>query len=133
MNNIKNMRLDCVMVCLVLLIFMYNQGMLISYMVVFMIPSNTIQFQYFWDFNKCIRAIFSELSFKNLWLLFWVRLFWLKIIKNCFKSPLKVCELKVWVKQPPDVFQNVETFQQRKPNLNFIRVIKNSSFNQSLV
>ena len=30
-------------------------------------------------------------------------------------------------KEPPDVFQNVKTVKQRKPNLNFI---KNSSFNQ---
>ena len=35
--------------------------------------------------------------------------------------------------QPPDVFQNVKTVQQRKPNLNFIRVIKHWSFNQSFV
>ena len=37
-------------------------------MVVVMIPSNTLQFQYFWDFNKCLRAIFSQLSFVNFWL-----------------------------------------------------------------
>ena len=35
--------------------------------------------------------------------------------------------------QPPDVFQNVKTVQQRKPNLNFFSVIKDSSFNQSFV
>ena len=29
---------------------------------------NTLQFQYFWDFNKCLRAIFSQLSFENFWL-----------------------------------------------------------------
>ena len=34
-------------------------------MVVVMIPSNTLQFQYFRDFNKCLRAIFSQLSFAN--------------------------------------------------------------------
>ena len=80
----------------------------------------------------------SEQSFPNEVLkisgyIFWVRLQWLKIIKNYCKSPLKVCELKVWVKYPPDVFQNVKTVHQRKPNLNFIRVIKNSSFKQSFV
>ena len=37
-------------------------------MVVVMIPSNTLQFQYFWNFNKCLRAIFSKLSFENFWL-----------------------------------------------------------------
>ena len=63
-------------------------------MVVAMISSNTLQFQNFWDFNKCLQAIFTQLSF---------------------------------------VFQNVKTVQQRKPNLNFIRVIKKSSFNQSFV
>ena len=35
--------------------------------------------------------------------------------------------------QPPDVFQNVKTVQQRKPNLNFFSIIKDSSFNQSFV
>ena len=34
-------------------------------MVVVTIPSNTLQFQYFWDFDKCLRAIFSQLSFEN--------------------------------------------------------------------
>ena len=35
---------------------------------VVMIPSNTIQFQYFEDFSKCLHAIFSQLSFENFWL-----------------------------------------------------------------
>ena len=30
--------------------------------------------------------------------IFWVRLLWVKIITNYYKSPLKVCELKVGVK-----------------------------------
>ena len=48
-----------------------------------MISSNTLQFQYFWDFNKCLLALFSQLSFENFWLyLFVATLFWLKIIKN---------------------------------------------------
>ena len=52
-------------------------------MVVAMISSNTLQFQYFWDFNKCLQAIFSQLSFENSWLyLLGARLFWLKTIKN---------------------------------------------------
>ena len=25
----------------------------------------TLQFQYFWDFNKCLREIFSQLNFKT--------------------------------------------------------------------
>ena len=37
-------------------------------MVVVMTPSNTLQFQYFWDFNNCLRVIFSQLSFENFWL-----------------------------------------------------------------
>ena len=37
-------------------------------MVVVTIPSNTLQFQYFWDFDKCLRAIFFQLSFENFWL-----------------------------------------------------------------
>ena len=64
-------------------------------MAVAMISSNTLQFQYFWDFNKYLQAIFSQLSFENFWLyLLDARLFGLKVLKN-IKSPLKVCELKV--------------------------------------
>ena len=37
-------------------------------MVVAMISSNTLQFQYFWDFNKCFQKIFSQLNFENFWL-----------------------------------------------------------------
>ena len=37
-------------------------------MVVAMIPSNTLQLQCFWDFNKCLQEIFSQLSFENFWL-----------------------------------------------------------------
>ena len=29
---------------------------------------NTLQFQYFWDFNKCLQEIFSQLSFGDFWL-----------------------------------------------------------------
>ena len=55
-----------------------------------------LQFQYFWDFSKCLQAIFFQLSFENLWLyLLGATLFLLKIIKNYYKSLLKVCELKV--------------------------------------
>ena len=34
-------------------------------MVVVMIPSDTLQFQYFWDFNNCLQAFLSRLSFEN--------------------------------------------------------------------
>ena len=37
----------------------------------------------------------------------------LKMTQNYYQSPLKVNELKVWDKQPPDVFQNVKTVQQQ--------------------
>ena len=37
-------------------------------MVVAMILSNTLQFQYLWDFNKFLQAIFSQLSFDDFWL-----------------------------------------------------------------
>ena len=37
-------------------------------MAVAMISSNTLQFQYFWDFNKCLQAVFSQSSFENFWL-----------------------------------------------------------------
>ena len=37
-------------------------------MVVAVIPKSTLQFQYFWDFKKCLRAIFPQLSFEHFWL-----------------------------------------------------------------
>ena len=86
-----------------------------------MIWSNTLQFEYFRDFNKCLQAIFFQLSFEKLWLyLLGARLFWIKIIKNYYQSPPKVYQM-----------YSKKLRQFRKPNLNFIRVIKNSSFNQS--
>ena len=64
-----------------------------------LMSSNTLQFQYFWDFNKYFQVIFFQLSFENFWLyLLGARLSWLKIIKNYYNSPAKVCGLKVWVK-----------------------------------
>ena len=36
-------------------------------MVVTMVSSNTLQFQYFLDFKKCLQAIFSQLGFENFW------------------------------------------------------------------
>ena len=37
-------------------------------MVVPIISINTLQFQYFWDFNKCRQAIFFQLRFEKFWL-----------------------------------------------------------------
>ena len=51
------------------------------------------KFQYFWDFNKCIQAVFFQLSFEHFWLYhLGASLLWLKIIKNYYKSALKVCK-----------------------------------------
>ena len=52
-------------------------------MVVIMIASNTLQFQYFWDFNK--------LSFENFWLYFLGKV---AMTQHYYKSPLKVSKLK---------------------------------------
>ena len=62
-------------------------------MVVAMISSNTLQFQYFWDF--CLQALFSQLSFENFWLYLLVAtLFWLKIIKNIISHLLSFVNLR---------------------------------------
>ena len=37
-------------------------------MAVNMRQRNTLQFQYFWEFNKVLRATFSQLTFENFWL-----------------------------------------------------------------
>ena len=36
--------------------------------------NNTLRFQYFWDFHKCLQAIFFRLSCENSSYTFWVRL-----------------------------------------------------------
>ena len=61
-------------------------------MVVAMISSNTLQFQYFWDFDKCLQVIFSQLSFENFWLHLSGEVV---TTQDYYNSPLKVCELKV--------------------------------------
>ena len=91
-----------------------------------MIPNNTLQFQYFGDFNKCLWAIYFQLSFENFWLYHLGEVVLTQNYQKLLKPPFKVCKLKIWVKQPPDIFQNVKTVLQ-----SFIRVNKNSYFNQS--
>ena len=48
------------------IILVYTNKEFNCVMVVAMIWSNTLPFQYFWDFNKCLQVIFSQLSFENL-------------------------------------------------------------------
>ena len=52
---------------------------------------NTLQFQYFSDFNKCLKAIFFQLSFENSWLHLLGEVAMtqtlLKITQKYFKSP----------------------------------------------
>ena len=59
----------------------------------------------------------------------------LKITQNYYKSPLKVSELKVWVKYPPGrcIPKYWYSSATGKPSLNFVTVIKNSPFNQDFV
>ena len=97
-----------------------------------MISNNTLQFQYFQDFNKFLQTIFSQLSFENFWLyLLGAKLFLHKvkiIICHILKSAIQRSKLS-----SHQMFQNVKTVQQRKPHLSFIRVIKSSSFMQSFI
>ena len=66
-------------------------------MVIVMIPNNTLQFRYIWHFNKCLQlqAISPPLNLDNFWLYLLGEVVMTQIIKNYYKSPLKVCELKV--------------------------------------
>ena len=53
-------------------------------------PSNTLQFQHFWDFTKCLGEIFSQLYFENVWLyLLGEDYAMIKIIKNYLSHLLK--------------------------------------------
>ena len=60
-------------------------------MVFIMRQSNTLQFQYFLDFIKCLQLIFSKLSFGNLWVHLLVEVAMtqnlLKITEKYFKLP----------------------------------------------
>ena len=62
---------------------------------------NTLQFQYFLDFNKCLREIFSQLSFESFWLYLLGEVDMtqklLKMIKNILRhhTPEKIHELTV--------------------------------------
>ena len=71
---------------------LHKQGIQLYYMMVFMIPSSNLQFQYFWDFNICIQAIFSQLIFQNFWLYLSGNVV---ITQNYYKSPPIVSELTV--------------------------------------
>ena len=70
--------------------------------VVIMIPSNTLQIQYFWDFNNVFEQSFPNKVLKIPDFIFWLRLQWIKLIKNdsklLYKYLLNVRELKAWVK-----------------------------------
>ena len=62
---------------------------------------------------------------------------------NYYKSPLKVHELKVWVKKPPDIFQNLKIMDNFKkysikqiPNssiLRFYQMVENDEIQQSKI
>ena len=62
---------------------------------------NTLQFQYFWDFNKCLQEIFSQLGSGNFWLYLLSEVdMTQKLLKMTEKylshhAPEKVHELKV--------------------------------------
>ena len=59
-----------------------------------MVQSNTVQLQHFGDFSKFLRTIFFQMSFENFWLYLLGEVAMTQIIKNSYKLPLKVCELK---------------------------------------
>ena len=76
-----------------------------------------LQSQYFWDLR--LRAIFSHLSFGKFWRYIFGEVaitqnYW-RWLTNIYLSHLapEVHELKVWVKYPPDTFQNVNKVQQQ--------------------
>ena len=102
-------------------------------MVLIMTASSSLNFQFVYCFNECLWAIFSLLNFENFWLYIWVVVVWLLIYDtNDFKSLFMPCR---WVKNLSANTTNYilkcwERSAKRKSNLNFIRVIKKSSFNQ---
>ena len=75
-----------------------------------------LKFLFVSGFNECLWAIFSLLSFENFWFYVWVVVVW--VSKNLSAKTTKSIP-NYW-----------ERSVKRKSNLNFIRVIKNSSFDQ---
>ena len=71
-------------------------------MVVVMIPSNSLQFQYFLWFQQMPLSNLFPIKFPNIWQqhIFWVRFLWLKIIKNYISHLLK------FVNQRPELSSN---------------------------
>ena len=86
-------------------------------MVVAMISSNTLQCQYFWHFSKCLQVIFSQIKISDyiVWVLGCFDSKLLKIISYLLKSVNQMSDFG-----SHQMYSNVKTVQQRKPNLNFI-------------
>ena len=95
--------------------------------------SSTSKLQFIFGFNGCLRAIFPLLSFKNFLLYTWDEVVWLLILqRTCIQITSYSCP---WInlvsaKATKCIPKCWQRSVRRNSNLNFIRVIKNSSFDQ---
>ena len=98
-------------------------------MVFTMTPSSTSKFQFIFGFNECFRAIFFFIKYLVLYLRCGCVILFYN--KNDFESPLTSCR---WIKnlsaKTTKHISKIERSIKRKSFLNFIRVIRKSSFDQ---
>ena len=93
-------------------------------------PHKTLHFQFLLGFNECFWAFFSQLSFIS---------FWLYLLGCVCKYSFHICYINGWLKSNLSAnFHQMlrkcwESSVTRKLNLNFISVIKNSSFDWNFV
>ena len=110
----------------------HKQGIQLCYGV-YKMPSSTLKFQFVFGFSGCLWVIFSLLNFENFWFYIVVVVVWVLIIRhNCSMPPLTPCR---WIKNlsaktTKYITKCWERSVKSKSNLNLIRVMKNSSFDQ---
>ena len=93
-------------------------------------PSSTLKFLFLFGFNECLLAILSLLS---LWFYIWVAVVWPSIFQH--RWLYIISHSCPWIKNvsaktTKSVPKCWERSVKGKSNLNFIRVQKNSPFNQ---
>ena len=101
-------------------------------------PSSTWKLQFAFGFSECLWTIFSLLSFENFWIYIWFPVVWLLILRHrClyFLSHLLPAHPCPWIKNlsaktTKCIPKQWEKSVKSSSNLNSIRVIKNSYFDQ---
>ena len=104
-------------------------------------PSSTL-WPAFLGFSRCLCLNFFLIKLIKFLAMFFgcgcfcfYHIWYLKGVLKTFSSHPLSMNKKVWLQKPLNIFENVEKnlSLKRKTNFSFIRVIKNSSFDQSFI